>query len=346
MIMAHGAVTLDVIIDDMDDTNPPRLSAGGTCGNVLAILSYLGWSTMSLTTLRDDLAAKAICGDFAKWGVDTRFITRDNRGSCPIAVHNFSRPLAGKILHSYLRECPSCGRSLPTFLRLPRSSEALRAIPKVQCFFTDTASPAGIRLAKKIRSRGGVVVFEPCGITSKSAFAEMVGCSHIIKYSQDELSFWENRPAKSRPLELETMAASGLRFRCALPNYATDGWQRISAYEVARVVDSSGCGDWLTAGIINKLCYRAEAGFLGITEEELIDSLLFGQALAAWNCRFAGPRTGMYEVSQMQFHSAIAAIQGRRKVQLARDRISEAAAKTLASFCPSCNAEDSEGYQD
>ena len=42
VVVGTGLVALDVVINS-DVHRPPRLWAGGTCGNVLTILSYLGW---------------------------------------------------------------------------------------------------------------------------------------------------------------------------------------------------------------------------------------------------------------------------------------------------------------
>jgi fructokinase len=40
--MGTGLVALDLVVSN-DNSVPPRYYAGGTCGNVLTILSFLGW---------------------------------------------------------------------------------------------------------------------------------------------------------------------------------------------------------------------------------------------------------------------------------------------------------------
>ena len=42
VVVGTGLVALDIVINS-DVHRPPQLWAGGTCGNVLTILSYLGW---------------------------------------------------------------------------------------------------------------------------------------------------------------------------------------------------------------------------------------------------------------------------------------------------------------
>jgi len=44
-----GLIALDLILDGGDPK--PRLSAGGTCGNVMAILSRLGWNAVPVARL-------------------------------------------------------------------------------------------------------------------------------------------------------------------------------------------------------------------------------------------------------------------------------------------------------
>ena len=45
-----GLVALDIVFNG-DSTVPPRMWAGGSCGNVLTILSYLGWQAVPLARL-------------------------------------------------------------------------------------------------------------------------------------------------------------------------------------------------------------------------------------------------------------------------------------------------------
>ena len=62
-------------------SRPPRYWAGGTCGNVLTALAYLGWRTLPVARLQPGAAADRIRQDLKAWGVSDRydyFIDDDN----------------------------------------------------------------------------------------------------------------------------------------------------------------------------------------------------------------------------------------------------------------------------
>ena len=56
-IVGTGLVALDVVIDD-ESPQVQRLFAGGTCGNVLTILSFLGWNSFPVARIAKDSAGE------------------------------------------------------------------------------------------------------------------------------------------------------------------------------------------------------------------------------------------------------------------------------------------------
>ncbi len=71
VVVGAGLIALDVVLDERTDT-PPRLWAGGTCGNVLSILAFLGWRSLPVSRLARDAASRLIIRDLKRWGVDRR----------------------------------------------------------------------------------------------------------------------------------------------------------------------------------------------------------------------------------------------------------------------------------
>jgi sugar/nucleoside kinase (ribokinase family) len=67
VIVGTGLVALDVVMNT-DVHRPPRLWAGGTCGNVLTILRYLGWQAYPVARLNEDPPSKHLLRDLRKWG--------------------------------------------------------------------------------------------------------------------------------------------------------------------------------------------------------------------------------------------------------------------------------------
>src|SRR4051812_3286625 len=67
-IAGTGLVALDVVIPN-EPRSFPQLWAGGTCGNVLTALAYLGWDSYPIARLRDDAFSNYINQDLARWNV-------------------------------------------------------------------------------------------------------------------------------------------------------------------------------------------------------------------------------------------------------------------------------------
>src|SRR4051794_36087227 len=83
VIAGTGLIALDVVIPD-GTHSLLRLWAGGTCGNVLAALSFMGWDAYPIARLRDDAASSQITQDFSRWGVKLDFLGLDPAGSTPV----------------------------------------------------------------------------------------------------------------------------------------------------------------------------------------------------------------------------------------------------------------------
>jgi fructokinase len=165
-------------------------------------------------------------------------------------------------------------------------------LPKMQAFFFDRVSRSAIDLAERCAESGGVVIFEPSMIGDPKLFSEALRLSHIFKYSQDRISdVHEIRGSAAPLLEIETLGSAGLRYR-----RSGKRWKDVDAFEIQRTVDTSGAGDWCTAGILHQLCQAGSEGLLGATDEETLAAVRLGQAMAAWNCQFEGARGGMYGV--------------------------------------------------
>src|SRR5688572_915015 len=74
--IGSGFVALDLIINENSKTKP-KFYLGGSCGNVLTILSYLGWKSYPICRLGDDITAKRILQDMNAWQINTDFIELD-----------------------------------------------------------------------------------------------------------------------------------------------------------------------------------------------------------------------------------------------------------------------------
>ena len=138
LAVGMGLVALDVVFT----TNgyvAPRCYAGGTCGNVLTILSYLGWRSLPVSRLRADKPGERLVQDLQRWGVSTEFVTQSPDGSTPVIVQRIRCSAGGVPRHSFSWRCPSCGAHLPGYKPVLASDiEATAlAIPRGAVFFFD-----------------------------------------------------------------------------------------------------------------------------------------------------------------------------------------------------------------
>ena len=342
-----GLVALDVIVN-VNSEESPGLFAGGTCGNVLTILSHLDWHASPISRLRSGPAADRVIHDLKKWNVATKFITLEDDGSTPIIIQRIGRRPTGEPYHTFSWRCPSCGAHLPGYkpVLATYAQQLSESLPASQVFFLDRVSRGALHLAKTFSDQGAVIFFEPSGVGDPGLFREAWSLAHVVKYSHERLRDiadldWKRSERDGVLLEVETLGAEGLRYRSRMPATMTKGWQTFAGFPVTTLKDTAGCGDWCTAGLLDKLRTGGLSGLQRTSAEKLREAFRFGQALAAWNCAFEGARGGMYETDKQSF---------RRQVQmiLAGDeakssilvKTTSAADQALAGLCPSCHDAD------
>lgn len=307
LIVGTGLVALDAVVS-ADETIPVRYWAGGTCGNVLIALQYLGWSAQPVARLANDRATELLLNDLRKWRVSERFIRIEDDGSTPIIVQRIKRDAQGRVSHSFSWRCTSCGARYPGYKpELVTIAEKIAPnLKNVNVFFFDRVSAAAIALAKEAAESGAVVSFEPSGIGNPVLFRQAWEIAHVVKYSHDRLGDFPELDDENNPrLLIETLGDAGLRYRWRKPGKRLGTWVESKALSVYDVRDTAGSGDWCTAGLLSKVAANGFTGFSQATDKQISDAIRFGQALAAWNCQFEGARGGMYATTKKQFHGQI-----------------------------------------
>lgn len=298
-----GLIALDVVINGNPQT-PPRLSAGGSCGNVLIILAYLGWESYPIAKLGNDDAAEELIKDLISWGVKISLIKLDESTSTPVIVERISKTRRGMPKHRYEWTCPNCGAWLPKFRPIldRESKEIIKEMPASKVFYFDRLARSSITLAKENQSQGTLIIFEPSGVKDEKLFSEALQVSDVVKYSHERLGHAKELIYEADvPLVIETLGEDGLEYRLKSIGKKTIKRKSKPAYVIENLKDSAGAGDWCTAGIIHLLGSSGREGFLRATEQEIDDAIKFGQALAALKCRYEGPRGNMYSISRQKF---------------------------------------------
>jgi len=333
-----GLVALDIVFNG-ETSMPPRMWTGGSCGNVLTILSYLGWRTIPLIRLGHDDASDRIMKDFQKFNVDCNFVELDKKVSTPIIVEQIRNSIDGFPTHRFFWICPNCGTWLPRYrpVLLANAKRSFSQISTVNCFYFDRVSPAAFALASQAKSAGALVVFEPPSIKDKDLFYKAVKASHIVKFANDRICEDVTFNASHGPLlVIETLGEAGIRYRF-LNKKRSKRWEKLPSFFLNEFRDAAGSGDWCTAGIVYRLGAIGSKGFEKLSEKKIVEALEFGQAMAALNCGYEGARGGIYVLSIHDFKKAIKRILDSRIVdEPKKEKVPENVSELFSCLCPGC----------
>lgn len=338
LAMGTGLIALDVVVTEGVPSDP-LLMTGGTCGNVLLALKYLGFHVAPICRLEDDEAARLIQEEFREWDVDMSYVSVGDDGSTPVIFQTIRPNPGGVPTHSFSWRCPACGKRFPAYKpALASTAEAIAArmlSPRV--FFFDRVNRGALVLAEKAAELGALVVFEPSSVGDHGLFKEAWSVSHVVKYSHerladipDSLEFGSNQL-----LQVETLGADGLRYRAKFGNRATSPWKTLEALKAPALIDTAGAGDWCTAGLLSRLGREGVEGFRAVKLSDVEAALRYGQALAAWNCGFLGARGGMNHMVVEECQEQVG--------QILAGRVSDPPTPTKAinatlgrTWCPAC----------
>lgn len=339
VVIGTGLVALDVVISDgvMAD---PILCTGGTCGNVLTALAYLGWKAFPIARLRSDAASKRVVEDLQHWGVKLDFVSLSDSGSTPVVVQHIRQNRDGERSHSFSRKCPACGAWLPWYKAVKAATvpDLSTRLPKADVFYFDRTSRGAVTLAQHAREAGAIVMFEPSAESEPTLLADALSVSHIVKVASDRLRGNEDLLNSRTPLLLiETLGVKGLRYSFNTTNRRR-AWKTLPAFPVDQVRDSAGAGDWCTAGIVSTLGLLGPEKLAMASLEEIQLGLTTGQAMASWTCQYDGARGGMYVSSKDEFKRAIANIRNGKTHPVEKYSHTKLNQKTELVWCECCLA--------
>ena len=306
-VFGTGLIALDVVIG-LDREGPVRYWAGGTCGNVLSILAYLGWGAYPVARMNSDPTSELVRADLARWGVHLDWTACVPTTHTPIVVQEIRLGRDGRPRHRFSWSCPRCGEWLPPFR--PITLDVVEKIKPVlagtSAFFVDRVSRATLTLAAEASALGAVVVFEPSSRATDQLMAEALALAHVVKYADDRLGGIHGvmESGSAALLEVQTLGERGLRYRHRLGR-GLSNWMGLEAVHPPRLADTCGSGDWCTAGLIAKTAIDGQKGLRRSGARGVRNALRYGQTLAAWNCCFEGARGGMYAVTPEEFEMQI-----------------------------------------
>lgn len=262
-IIGTGIFNLDIIVErDYPQWPLPRPftdkvvleEVGGTCGNVLSILAWMGWDAKPIACLDHSPEGLKITEDLKRYGCDCRYVTNTPGGGTTILRCTHKKDRDGNHVMSVRAGSPG-GSRFPKrhFLRARDEAPAFldRLVEMPSVFFFDDPAAGNRLLARVMKERGALVYFEPSKVVT-NADLEAVRFSDIVKFSDEnvpDVSFVDGFPDK---VFIQTMGAKGVRYK-----FQGQPWEVLEALPIQIVVDTEGAGDCFTATFINAL---AESG--------------------------------------------------------------------------------------
>jgi fructokinase len=329
-------VCLDVIL--ANDSDNVAIATGGSCGNVMLSLAYLGWDIQPVIRLGADRAGDAIIAEFKRFGVRCEQVAQEESVGTPIIVERL-RTSRGPVppSHSYSCNCPTCGRWFPRYR--PITKERAKHIDPAafDVYYFDRAAPGTIALAEAMRECGnGIVVFEPSSIGDKALFNRAIQVTDILKYSNERLGCAESlETLPSQLVQIETLGPGGARVR--VPG---QDWREFPSFGLGDVADTAGAGDWCTAAI---LFHLSQAGLLrrgALSGLDWTTPMLFAQAMAAVACLYRGARGAMYDLAAAEMvKSANDLARGAANPLREPSQISAAQMDAVRFYCQRCPAD-------
>jgi fructokinase len=330
-----GFVAVDVVINGQSQ-EPIGVWAGGSCGNVLTILSYLGWHTYPIARIGGDAAGKVLLKDFTDWNVRTELLSWDNIGKTPLVIQKLRKKRDGSTSHSYDFYCPHCQHRLPDYkpVLLKNVPSIFDSRSSTDCFYFDRVQPSSLKLAELYKRQGALIFFEPSGVNDLKLFETCLHVADIVKISVDRAHrihpLIEN---SSVPLTIMTSGALGLQYKLG----ANRSWKTLPPYQTNVNKDASGAGDWCSAGIIHSFSKLAIRNISSAAATQIEECLMLGQAMGALNCYYEGARGIMYNLSQYKFSKLIEDVMaGSSPCYPVVDTEERATSYKISDICPTC----------
>ena len=328
--MGAGFIALDIV----QGRTSTFTCTGGSCGNVMAILAWLGWNAVPIGRIGEDEAGDRILVEYQKLHVDTRYIIRDKLVATPIVVQRFTESADGERSHHFSLSCPTCGTWLPRFrpVTIGQATSILESNQTPNVFYFDRVAPSSLRLAKWAKEQGAIVLFEPSSRGDEEEFLQAVNLCHVLKYSDDRLGHIGSiNDLLSAHLIIETLGEKGLRMRWR------NRWSTFPSFRTRAFEDASGSGDWCSAGFLHHIVASGTRNFNLMEKADIDRAIKFGQALASVNCRFEGARGIIYNMNHQSVNRVLSSIV--KKDPIFPESINVRGALDLSNFrCPVCDS--------
>lgn len=281
-----GFAGIDIIKSDNE-----LIMTGGTCGNVMSALASLNWNANII---------KNCYNDYWNQFADSLWrLINVNIVNCGVTNHTLPRivEVVDGRNNPHYSSCPICGTklievSLPS---RPRLKSLEIDFSEYDILFYDRIADGTKFLLDMFLEHNKWTFYEPNSVRNYDTWVSNILSCHIAKFSGDRIPeiFWSrliedlNCRKHNTKIVLITHSNNGYSYSIANGEKMTE-LKRVNVNSFAKVVDSTGAGDWLSAGFINMLVKQYKTPIDEIDEQIIIDALSFGHLLAENACTYVG----------------------------------------------------------
>lgn len=338
IVVGMGYLALDVIYNE-NRRNYTSKHLGGSTGNVLSILSYLGWKSYPIAAVGHDRASIEIIKEFHNWKIETDFVTNHADTLMPIVIERIYKNKKGGYKSKFEWNCPICKKRLPKYKPMRLDEDHLYSIPSSRVFYFDRVSNEVLDLALDQKNKGSLIVFEPNSIRRNELVRKALALSDIVKYASSQISNIPDELLQTTNLEVQTLGKNGLRYRLLKGAIEKSRWTNLDAYHPSKVIDSTGAGDWCTSGLIYSLTEQKVTDLTSVPQRTLENALQFGQAMASISCNFIGARGLMLNMSLNTLFDNVSNVLRGEQAKTHYDIEQQKNVKLLSfeEVCPYCN---------
>lgn len=270
-ILGAGLICVDVVRNN----NSTKIMNGGSCANVISVLAQIGYDCSVIREKYSGAFESFLSSTLTSLGVKESFY-KHSKSCAPRIIEDLSN-----FEHSFYTTCPYCGKKILS-LKLPSASDVQTIKDRfedIDVFYCDRTS-SGIRyLISMISSQNGIVIYEPNSARNLKGLIETSAMADILKFSKDRIpiSVAERIRTECQKLKLiiSTDGARGLSFSYRTISGEMSPWTTLPSIFSGPVIDTSGAGDWLTAGFLSELLRDRDSLSLGrLSDAKEIASML------------------------------------------------------------------------
>lgn len=290
-ILGLGLMCLDVVHHD----NLTKIMSGGSCANVISVLSQVGLDCTVMREEYSDNLERLLFNSLHDFGVK-QFLYKKTKLSTPRIIE-----LLVDSHHDFLTVCPRCGQKVLN-IHMPSENDIIKKIntklsSDYNLLYCDRTSNGIIQVMNAIHKNNGVVFYEPNSARNINSLINSAKHADIVKFSNQRISLKvanQLRDSANLKMIIITLGEDGLLFSHLNKNGVMTDWIKIKSEFNGPIVDASGAGDWLTAGFIIELVKNKLSNLACFSTEKIINMLSQGMKYSQLCCASIGAQGVFY----------------------------------------------------